>query len=823
MESLWRDLRFGGRTLLRDPGFTVAVLFTLGLGLGAASAIYSVADAVLLTPLPYEAPHRLLRITSGHREDGEVKEWPLSYLDFEDLRERQNSFEALAVHSNARSFNLSLAAEAVQVEGEFVSAGYFQALGEKSLLGRTFAPEEDHRGSPRLVAVLSHALWQSRFGGDPAVLERTLLLNEEPYDILGVMPPRFQGVTDQAKIWVPVTAAARVLGEHYIESRSLRWLSAIGRLNSGVGIQQARDEMIALAAGLEEEYADINRDVTVRVLPLEEETFGPLRPAVSILLACAGFVLLLICANLANLQLARSAARGREIAVRRALGAGRGQVVRQLVAESLLLAVGGGILGLGVAHWGTGLLIFSSGVEVPSFLAVGLDARVLTVTMAVALCCGLGFGLAPALLVASRDPGSTLQRLGRSGVEVGRQRFQNTLVVAQVALALVLVAGAGLMASALEHRVRTDLGFDSKELLTAKMDLKGPSLAPPEAKVALMETLLERLHAVAAVGEIALEGPSMPVGHWSGAYFTVEEHRGQGSDDLVVLPFHLVSPGYFKVLGIPFEDGTDFEGQDRQGTPLAVIVSRAAAERYWPGEDPLGKRLKFGGRDSEEPWATVRGVVADVRHTGRRGDGRPPTDVYFTVRQFPPTTPPTLNLLVRPQGLSAAGLTSVLREEVQSIAPHIPLYDLATIEERLHNQVARERFSAGLMALFAALALLLAILGIYGVLAYTVTQRQRELGIRLALGAEAPHLVHRLVVRGGRLAVVGVVLGMLGILGLAKVAGSLLEGVLGEVSSTDPLVLAAAASLLLAVALLASWVPARRVARVEPTEVLRAE
>jgi len=819
MDVLWRDVRIGLRQLGRSRGFTLATIFALTLGIGATSAMVTVTEGVLLQTLPYDEPDRIVLLTGTLDQGADQEDAPISYPDFADWRERAESFESLAAFTTEPfSFNLLGEQDAERVSVEFVSAAYFPLLGMEPAVGRFFTPEEDRELLAHPVVVLSHSFWSRRFGADPGVIGRTLDLSHKSYQVVGVAEEGFDGLTDDAEIFFPVMMPP---GPDYIKLRRFRWLSAVGRLAPGVSPRQAESEMAALTAGLEAEHPEENEGIGVRLEVLKEAWFGKLRYGLFFLLGGASILLVIACINVANLLLVRAVERQRTIAIRTALGADRWRLVRQLLTESALLALIGCALGLALASWATRLLVVASRVDFKSFTEIAVDPFVVAVSVAVALACGLVFGLVPVWVTLKSDLSKTLQQEGRSpGREAGRQRFQGAVVVAQVALTLVLLVASGLMARAYGRLMDQDLGFEPENLLTLRLDLKGDKYARDEPVFQLVRGALEQIGAQPGVRSVAMVGPNIPTDDWAGGYSTIEEYVSPSPDGTILVLLHSVSPGYFSTLGVPITDGRALGFEDTREAPFAVVVSREMAERYWPGESPVGKRLKFGSRAAERPWFTVVGVADHVEHSGLLGRERPGPDLYLSLLQFPVRLPNVLNVLVRPEdGYKASALVPGVRAALDRIAPDFPAYDVATMEERLLEQSAQGRFQVLLIGLFTLIALVLSAIGIYGVIAYGVTQRTREIGVRMALGAERRDLIRLVVGRGALLAGAGLLFG----LAVSLLFGRLLSSLLYGASATDPLILAGASAFLLAVALSASYFPARRAARLDPAVSLREE
>lgn len=813
MSHLFNDLRFGLRSLRRDPVFSIAAVTTLALGIGAACSVFTVVHAVLLRPLPYEASDELVVITGTHREAGRVESWPISYLDFVDFRQLDQVFEQLAACSNPVSLNLEHGGSVERIRGELVSAGYFRAFGVEPRLGRRFSEREAGVGARAGVAIVGHALWQRRYGGDPGIVGRTLQLDARSFTVVGVMPPGFSGLTDEAEVWLPATLADEMAGHgsDYLEDRMARWLTLVGSLEREVGVGRAQEALDELAASLENEYPDSNEGHGARVERLREAYSGGLRAALLTLLGSVGFVLLIACVNVSNLLLARGVRRRREYAVRTALGAPRGRLVAQLVTESLLMALAAAALGLWLAELGTRSLVALAGVDFQSFVDLGLDPVAIGATVLASLACGLGFGALPAWFTSSAGCEDVLRQGGR-GTTPGRHRFQKALIVSEVALALVLLAGAGLTIRSFESLSRRDLGFRPEGVLTARFDLKEERYTENARRNHLVSDLLEAARGVPGLGSAAMVGPGIPTDDWHGLYFLIDERTDITEDAPVLLPYHAVTPGYFTLLGIPLLAGRDFTAADTATAPHVIIVSRALAERYWPGREPIGRRLKNGPRDSDAPWLTVVGVVADVRNQGLADGGRPGPDVYLPIFQNPPMTAPTYALVVRPERDGAAGLAEPLREAVRRTAPALPLYDVRELRQHLGAQAARDRFLAILMALFAAIALGLGAVGIYGVVAYGVSQRRREIGVRMALGARRRGVLGLVLRQAMTLVIAGVSLGLTTVFVLGRFVAGLLHGV----GPSDPAALGIATLVLLLVGLLASLLPARSAMKVDP-------
>jgi predicted permease len=815
METLRRDLRTSLTSLARRPGFTEVAVLTLTLGIGATGSMLTVVDAVLLSALPYREPDRLVAVAGTLKQGAAVEEIPSSHRDLADLRP-ERALAGLAAYSQPRSFNLIFDGEPEHATGEFVSAEYFELLGVEAALGRPFAPEEDVAPGAYQVVVVSDDLWRRRAGGSEAILGSTLTVNGHPFEVIGVAPAGFRGLTDEAELWLPTAAAGAVLSPDYLRRRGLRWLQAVGRLAPGVSREQAQAALGGVMLELEQRSPLTNQDVGVRLTPLAESWFGPIRPSLLALLGAAAAVLLIACTNVSNLLLARAVARYQELALRAALGASGRRLAGQLMLESALLALAGCVAGLLLAHWTTGLLLRASSLDLRSFVRLGVSVPVAAATVALSLIAAFALGLVPAWFAGRASLAAGLQESGRASAGPGRRRFASLLVVAEVAVALLLLFAAGVAIRGFQHLRTTDLGFETADLLTLRLDLKGKAFSENGPIWTLARQLLERVPALPAVRSAALAGPGMPTDSWYGADFNLEERTDAPPDRPLVLLFHHVSPGYFSTLGVPLRRGRDFGADDREGAPGVVIVSEEMARRSWPGLDPLGKRLRWADSPA---WLSVVGVVADVGHGGLAREARPAPDIYLALLQAPPRNPPTVNLLVRTAGSSTASLVEALRREVKAIAAELPLYDVATLTERLERQTRRDRFLVLLMSLFSAIAFVLAAVGIYGLLSYRVAQLGREIGMRMALGALRRHVLVLMIRRGAFLALAGIAAGLPLALALARLLDRFVAGVRG----VDPLALAGACLALLGVALLASFVPARRAAGIDPIRALRAE
>ncbi|MCI0488713.1 MAG: ABC transporter permease [Blastocatellia bacterium] len=810
MQTLLHDLRYGVRLLLKKPVFTIVIILTLALGIGANTAIFSVINTVLLEPLPYPDPDRLVMVWEKILPSGENN--TVAPPNFVDWREQNRSFADMASYVTL-PVDLTGAGEPEKIEGLAVTDNFFQVLGAQPFLGSTFQPGEVKPGSLNIV-IMSYGLWQRRFGGDPNILGQPITINGYPVPVGAVMPPAFQFPTSEIDLWVPTVMARKTSASRV----AAHYLQVIARLNPGVTHSRAQADMDAISARLQEQYPDTNRYIGSRVTALHEQLSGNARPALLLLFAAAGFVLLIACANVANLLLARAAARQKEMAVRVALGAGRLRLIRQLLTESLLLAFSGGAAGLLLALWGIPFLVSFIPNNLILIGTVEIDFTVLGFTLAISLLTGVFFGLMPALQAGRVNINEALKEGGRDNSIGGRDRLRSLLVVAEVALALVLLVGAGLLIKSFIRLNRVDPGFEPGNLLT--MEVAPPYSKYPDTtrRAAFYDELLQRVEAlpgVEAAGVITTlplkpqRGTTTAI---TGGLATMTFITEQPLKPIIytAVPRN-ISPGYFRAMGIPVLKGRPFNAQDREDSPGVVIISESMARRSWPGEEAVGKRMKMG--IAANPWLTVVGVVKDVRLSLNEA---PHPHVYVHYGQTAVFGP--RDLVVRTRS-DAASLTPAVRREVWAIDKDLPVSGISTMSQILPASLARERFNMLLLAVFALLALALAAVGIYGVMSYTVTQHTREIGIRMALGAQTRDVLKLIVGQGMVLTFVGLLIG----LGAAFALTRLMSGLLYGVSATDPLTFTLIALLLAGVALMACYVPARRATRVDPMAALRYE
>jgi putative ABC transport system permease protein len=803
MNNLWQDLRYGARLLAKKPGFSLIAVLTLALGIGANTALFSVVNAVLWQRLPYKDPERLVIVWETIPKTGLTENTPAPF-NYYAWRERSQAFESLAAWQ-IQLANLTGAGEPEQIPGQRVTASFFPLLGVEPLLGRWLLPEEDQRGNHRVV-LLSHSLWQRRFGGDPKIIGQKITLSNVSHEVIGVMPPFFEDPLTApaytAQFWVPL---AHTTGDARDKSRNL---FVIGRLKPGVSATQAQTEMAALVARLQEQDHELGNWFGVNVKPLDEQRAGRIRKALLVLLAAAGFVLLIACVNVANLLLTAAAARWKETAIRTALGAGRWRLLRQFLTESVLLAGAGGALGLLFAVWGVALLVSMMPEDITHLKTSAVDWRVLGFTLGVSLVTGLACGLAPALQAFRENLNEALKEGGRDS-SGGRSGLRSALVVAEVALTLVLLVGAGLMLSSFLRLHRVDMGFDPQHLLTLRLSLPSAKYPNVEKKRAFFDQLLPRLEAlpgVAAVGAIS----GLPVSFQGGGATFQIEGRAEPNNATPMTTYRIVSPAYFRAMKIQLLAGRVFTAQDREGVEPVAIIGETLARISWPNESPLGKRVRWGAANG--PQMTIVGIVRDVK-LHQLSQARP--QLYMPYAQAP-FEPYEIALRTKADPLS---LASAVRYEVWGVDKDVPIANVRTMEQMLADSITRERFNVLLLAIFAGLALALALVGIYGVMSYTVAHSTREIGIRMALGARPQDVLKLVVGQGLVLTLVGVGAGVAGAFALTRLMKSLLFGV----TATDPLTFVGVSVVLIVVAVLACYLPARRATKVDPLVALRYE
>ena len=798
LRQLGQDLKYGLRTMRRSPGFAAVAVLTLALGIGANTAIFSVVNAVLLRPLPYRDPARLVTVL----HDG----WkPVAPANFFDWREQSSSFESVAA-AQLWSLTMTGQGQPEQLELLQTSAEMFRVLGVDAALGRTFASGEDQPGREHVV-VLSHGFWLRRFGGAPNVVGQQVALDGEPYTIVGVMPPEFQFApfwATHAEAWVPLNLGQRV------NDRRGQSLRVFARLKPGVSLEQAQAEMETINRRLAEQHPRENEGLTVSVDPLHEKVVGKSRPALLIILGAVGFVLLIACANVANLMLAKSALRQREIAVRIALGAGRWRVARQLLTESLILSLAGGGAGLLLASWSNTALASLGPDTLPRVHTASLDVSVLLFTLGLSLVVGLLFGLAPALRSTKTDLSESLK--SREGLARGRrhERVRQLLVVGEVAVSLVLLVGGGLMMRSFLRLTSVDPGFDPHGVTTATVRLAGPRYATDEQRAAFFQRLTTQLGSLpsvksaSAINHIPLGGDVWTFG------FTVEGRPVPPESQRPSAVYRVVRPDYFRTMGAVLLKGRDFTERDDATSTGVVIVNDALARRQWPGEDPLGKRITVNSEGTKT--REVVGVVRDLKQGEWASEPQP--EMYLPHLQA--ASPRSMTLVLRTTS-NELEVGPEIRREVWAIDKDLPISQVTSMDDVVSESVAQQRFNALLIGLFAATALILAAVGVYGVMSHAVAQRTHEIGVRMALGARGRDVLGMIIRQGLVLTLIGLAVGVAGALALMRVMNSLLYGV----SATDPLVFGGVVLTLMLSALLACYVPARRATKVDPLIALR--
>ena len=818
MDVFWRDARFAVRSLLRSPAFTAIAVLTLALGIGANTAIFSVVYSVLLRPLAYAEPERLISIRAAYSATG-AQDIPASQPEYHDYLQGVSALEDLAAVYPI-SINLTGLGEPQRIQASVVSDNYFRLLGVAPALGRDFTPDDD-RGQIGYVVIISHDLWRKRFGGDPGVIGKTVRLDDDPMTIIGIMPRGFRHVlesgTSPMELWAPIALDNPDTG--FLNVRNARVYDLIGRLKPGRTVAEARSEFGVLAARLQEQYPEVYPAAQgwhPVAQPLAEQVVGDVRPALLVLLGAVGFVLLIGCANVANLLLARATMREREIALRTALGSSRGRLVRQLLTESLVLAIFGGGLGLLLAAWGTSALGRLVAAYLPRAGEIQLSLPVLGFSAFLIILTGVVFGLMPALQASRADLQGVLKDAGRGSAGAPRTRMRAALVVAEVAIALMLLAGAGLMLRSFQRLMAVEYGFDPDRLLTLQVWLPVPNdrskgrFQTHAQRRSFYERALAAVGAVPGVRDAALIS-RLPLTGQNDARLTIEGRAVGPDEPPVTAEGRLVSPNYFETMGIPLLSG---EGLPEVADSLSrrhVVVNRTMAEKFWPDADAIGRRLRFG---DNAPWLTVVGIVGDVRQIGLTDP--PKQEVYSA---FHTVSSQEMSVVVRTVDDDPERLGAAVTAAIRSVDPEQPVFGVMSMERVIENASAERRISMVLLLLFAGMALVLSAIGIYGVMAYTTTQRRHEIGIRLALGAGTPEVLRLVVGQGMRLVLLGLVAGLLGAWVLSRALTSQLYGVTAQ----DPLTFTTVALLLGTVALVATWVPARRATRVDPMVSLRSE
>ena len=804
------DLRYACRAMRKNPGFAAVIILTLALGIGANAAMFSVVNAVVLRPLPYRDADRLVVVWDNLHRHG-LKDIVVSALEFTEFRDRNRVFDRMGAYET-KGFNVTGVAQPERVNGADVTAGLFPLLGKAPALGRAFRDEDEQPG--RDVVMLGHESWQRLFGGDLAIVGKIIAVDGHGAEVVGVMPAGFHFPDDTVDLWRPIAFDADLLSEN---NRGSRGYTAIGRLKDGVTVARAQAGMNAVTSQMVREHADAYRggyDTTVR--SLQEEVVGGTGRLLFLQLAAVGSVLLIGCANVANLLLARAATRRKEVAIRTALGAKRSRIVRQLLTESVLLGVCGGAVGLLAGVWGVKLLVALAPPDIPRLAEVALDGRVVAFTAVVSVLTGVLFGTIPALQASRTDVGDTLKDGGRTSTSAARHRIAKVLIVAEVALSLVLLVAAGLLINSFARLRNVEPGFSAGHLLTMRV-------APPEARyttfekgVAFYEELFARLRSIPGVRSTAAVN-ALPLSGFGGdRTFYIEGRTVTRPEDQSDEQVRFATAGYFSTMKIPLVEGREFTSRDVQNAPHVAVVNAALARRYFANGSALGRRITFSQR--EPLWYQVVGVAGNIKHDALDANDTPELYVPYAQPLFAGATVRPMFVVVRTEQDPAAAATSV-RQIVTSIDPDLPVSNVRSMEQRLVESLSSRRFNMLLLALFAALALLLAAVGVYGLVAYAVSERTHEIGVRMALGARPRDVLAMLVGEGMVLAACGVTIGAVAALAATRV----MAGLLFDVTPTDPATFAAVTTLLTFVTLCACYLPARRATRVNPVTALRAE
>ncbi|HSK63328.1 MAG TPA: ABC transporter permease [Pyrinomonadaceae bacterium] len=807
MNSVIKDLKFAFRSLLKRPGFTAVAVVTLALGIGGSTSIFTVVDAALLRGLPYKAPDRLYHLWEKTPQDAFSKR-EFSYPDYQDYQQN-NVFEGLGAYTGGRVL-LSGDGEAESIFGPRVSANFFNVLGVEPIVGRTFEAGEDQQNGPR-VTVLSYGFWQRRFGGDPGVLGKTLTINGQSFNVIGVLPADFQFALRAADVWLPYQPT-----QNQLTFRFMHGTNVIGRLKPGVDAAQAQSDLSVIASRIEQEHNQSHAGTTVRIIPLQEEVIGNVRPILMVLLAAVGFVLLIACANVASLLLTRALARQKEVAIRSALGASRWRVVRQLMTEAVVLSLLGGAAGLLIAYWGVPALVAALPQNqlnaMPFLKTLGLDATILTFSFALSLLTGLFFGLVPALQASRLDLNEVLKEGGRNASAGASHRLRSALVVSEIALAVVLLVGAGLMMKSLYRLLQTNVGFRTENLLTMGVVLPPAKYTEANQLVSFNDQIRQRvqtLPGVSAAGSV----DRLPVNDGNTTRFYIDGDPVPEPGKEIEANSRVVSDTYFQTLGVPLLAGRMFDQRENRDSPPVVLIGMTIADRLFAGRDPVGKRIRYNSIQADP--VEIVGVVGDVKITGLDEAIKPV--LYYSYRQFPG---PFTSLVVRTDNDPTAVAASV-RNEIRHLEPDAAILNVNTMDDMIAQTPASfmRRFPALLISIFAIVALLLASIGIYGVVSYSVSQQTHYIGVRMALGASPSDILTMVLKQGLVLALAGVVIGVLAALVLMR----LLRTLLFEVSSNDVATFALVAGGLFVIALVACFIPARRATKVDPLVALRYE
>jgi putative ABC transport system permease protein len=808
MDVLWKNLVYSVRMLLKKPSLTAIAIIAMGLGIGANTAIFSVVNTVLLKPLPYDHPEQLVTLATEQRNQALDGRGTFSVPDLLDIQQRSTTLSYVATVQGSGTI-ITEGGDPERVIGAAVNADYFPLLGVKPVLGRAFTRDEDKPGAAPVV-LISEGLWQRRFGGDPNIIGREINLGGKT-TVLGIMPAGFKfPISDETQdFWEPIFSA-EWLTKGMREERANRFLDVIGRLKPGVTVAQAKADLDLLSRQIEQQSPVSNTNVIFNAVSMHEDLTRDYRSALLVMLGAVGLVLLIACANVANLLLARAAARQKEVAIRMALGASRRRIASQLLTESILLSLAGGAVGLLLASWGMDLLVAYGPADVPRLHDVSLDTHVLFFTLGVAMLTGVLFGLAPALSISKPDPGRMLTESGRSLAQGGRNWMRSALIMSEVALSLMLLVGAGLLIHSFWRLLQTDAGFDPKGVLA--LDIPLSRSAKPEQRAAAFQQLIGRMKSLPGVRDASVVSNVPLTDRDVELSFQVEGREPYKPGEEAVADYTVAGSDYFRTMNIAVLRGRVFTDYDTANTPQVMVVSNAFVDRYFPNEDPIGRRIIFDG--SDKTAREIVGVVADVRRKGLDVNVHP--EMYVSQLQRPERR---MNLVIRTEARDASELTPAARAAVKAFDPNQIIWRVQTLEQLLSTSVAPRRFNMLLLGIFAGVALALAAVGLYGVMSYSVSWRTREIGIRMALGAKRADVLRLVVRQGMTMTLIGLALGLVGAFSISRV----LRGLLYGVSSTDPLTFIVVSIVLLGVALLACLVPARRATHVDPIIALRTE
>jgi len=812
METLLQDLKYGIRMLVKNPGFTAIAVIALAPGIGPTTAIFSVVNAVLLKPLPFVEPSQLLMVYETNLQRG-FNRGTMSYPNFADVRDQNQVFEKMSSYHSG-DFILTGRGEPLRLQGAVVNADLFPLLGVKASLGRTFLPDEDKPGSVRVV-VLSNRLWRNHFNSDPGVVGNSLVLDGKNFTVVGVMPEGFQFPVQNEPVELWSTIAGEASGEDPMTShRGAHYMNAIARLKPGVTIEQARADLETIAGRLEQQYPDTNSHRGVFIESALESLVTDVRLALLVILGAVGCVLLIACANVANLLLARATSRHKEMAIRAALGASRLRVMRQLLTESIFLAILGGSIGLLLALWGTSLLVSIIGNDVPRSAEIGIDGRVLGFTLLVSLLTGVVFGLVPALHSSKTDLTESLKEGGRGSTEGSRRNtMRGALVIIEVAIAVVLLAGAGLLIQSLLRLQHVNPGFNPKNVLSFSLGLPEVKYST-QKQIDFFNEIISRIESLPGVQAASAVLP-LPLGSDRIRITFETEGRSIPRSELPASEYRAVALNYFRTMGIPLLKGRDFDERDSRQSTQVIVVNEDFAQRFFPGDDAIGKHIKPGMSNGEDKpaWREIVGIVGSVHHLSLSSE---PTPEYYVPHTQMPFD--SITIVARTEGDPRARISAVQRE-VRALDSELPVYNIKTLEEYVAASVAQPRFNTVLLAIFAGIALVLTAVGLFGVMSYTVRQRTHEIGIRMALGAAQTDVLKMVVRQGMTLAGIGMGIGLAGAYFLTQLITSMLFGI----GATDPLTFVAISVVLAIVALGACFVPARRATRVDPMVALRYE